>query len=445
MRTFWRGAVGSLAVYILLAFTALVVASGCTEEKEAPSAPVSVPTPVQQALPATVGSMLGSYSGGVVAIQQVSLSPRMSGQIVALHVDMGSEVRAGDALAVLDAGVLQAQLFQAQAALQSAQARLEQILAGPRASDLASARSALEAAETKLMLMLNPSAVDVAVAEAALASAQASAQNAESAAANARSALLGHIFAACATFTSVGVPCSNVVLPMPQGVVDGISSSLTSKVGAIDAAIGARTVAMLNANESLKSALVSVTVAEAALRAAQVKREAVRNPLAVELAAQRSAVEQARGNLEARQQPITEADVQAARAGVAQAQASLAVARANVEQTVIAAPFDGTIAQRMLSAGAVATAQTPVFTLVGRAVEIRLAVEDNIAARVRRGDKADVSVSAVPGKSFGGEVSIVSPIADARTHLVDVHVLVRDPEALLKPGMAARVVLTAAR
>lgn len=442
MRVFRGTTTGDLAVPAILSMALLLVAAGCTGK---PSGPADSPVvPVQQPLPATVGSMLGSYSGSIVAIQQVSLAPRVSGQIVALHADVGSEVKAGDALAALDGGVLQAQLFQAQTALQSAQARLGQMLAGPRSADLAAASSALDAAQTKLTLMLQPSLADLAAADSALVAAQASAQNAESAVANARATLLGHIFTACSTFNSYGVPCNAIELPFTPDVVNAISSSLTSRGGAPDVTIGARTIAMLNANESLKSALTSVTVTEASLRAARAKRDTVRNPPPAELAAQRSAVELARANLESKQQPNTEADVQAARAGVAQAQALLAVARANVDQTVITAPFDGVVAQRLLSIGAVATPQTPVFVIVGRAVEVRLAVEDLIASRIHRGDQVDVTVSAFSGKAFKGEVSIVSPIGDVRTHLVDVHVVVRDPEAKLRSGMAAQVGLMVA-
>jgi hypothetical protein len=54
----------------------------------------------------------------------------------------------------------------------------------------------------------------------------------------------------------------------------------------------------------------------------------------------------------------------------------------------------------------------------------------------------EVSVGAF-SKTFSGQVAAVAPIGDARTHLFDVRVLVDDPEALLRAGMAARVGLLA--
>jgi HlyD family secretion protein len=336
--------------------------------------------------------------------------------------------------------------LQAQAAVQSAQARVNLMLAGARPSDVVAAQAQLDAAQAKLTQFLSPSPTEIAAAESALTAAQVALQNAESTAANARSTLVSHVYLNCSLwgFNQTACHTANAAFPLRPEVVDTVSASLRVSVGALNTDSGNRAVALLNANTSYKNALANVTAAEEALRAAQAKRQALDNPPAADVAALRSAVETARSNLENKLNPYTDADVQTARAALSQAQAALTVARSNLDQTVLRAPFDGVISARLLSAGAVASPTTPVLTLIGHAVEVHIAAEDVVAAQLKPGHPVEVSVGAFSGKTFRGEVAAVAPTGDARTHLFDVRVLVNDPDAQLRAGMAARVGLLAA-
>ena len=70
-------------------------------------------------------------SGTIEAIE-ADISPRLPGQIVALKVDEGDKVKKGQVIAVLDDIELRAQVGQARGALLTAQARLDDLLAGSR-------------------------------------------------------------------------------------------------------------------------------------------------------------------------------------------------------------------------------------------------------------------------------------------------------------------------
>jgi multidrug efflux pump subunit AcrA (membrane-fusion protein) len=85
-------------------------------------------------------------TASIEASQQVMVAPRVAGPIAAIHVEVGANVKAGDALATLDAGTLPAQLQQARAAVLSANARFGQVQQGASSADLAAANSALLAA-----------------------------------------------------------------------------------------------------------------------------------------------------------------------------------------------------------------------------------------------------------------------------------------------------------
>ena len=94
-----------------------LVLAGC-QQKEAPAAPLRV---VMVAQPATAELGRTSYSGEVRARQEADLSFRVAGKVTQRLVDVGSQVKKGQVLAVLDPTDANLQLNAAQAQLESSQ------------------------------------------------------------------------------------------------------------------------------------------------------------------------------------------------------------------------------------------------------------------------------------------------------------------------------------
>ena len=97
-------------------------------------------------------------SGTVVSVDTVNLSPKTTGRLEALYVDQGDPVKAGQVLARMDIGSLQAQLTRDQAQLSQAEADYALLLAGNRQetikrteAQVAAARSQMELAATRLI------------------------------------------------------------------------------------------------------------------------------------------------------------------------------------------------------------------------------------------------------------------------------------------------------
>jgi HlyD family secretion protein len=139
--------IAAVALLLALAAGAVGVKRLSTNSPATTSTTPAPPAPVQvlQVKPGPIRTML-TYSGAVQPSQQVNVSPRVAGQLVSLNAEVGTFVRAGDRLGTLDAGSLPAQLQQAQASLQSAQARLAIVLSGSRPTDVAAAQAAYDAA-----------------------------------------------------------------------------------------------------------------------------------------------------------------------------------------------------------------------------------------------------------------------------------------------------------
>ncbi|RDZ26190.1 efflux RND transporter periplasmic adaptor subunit [Lysobacter silvisoli] len=92
--------------------------AACSRGPEAPDAP----RPVLVTRPGQAAAGVTAFAGEVRARQESPLSFRVGGNLVERRVDVGAHVQAGDLLAVLDPGDLQAQSRAAQAQLAAAEA-----------------------------------------------------------------------------------------------------------------------------------------------------------------------------------------------------------------------------------------------------------------------------------------------------------------------------------
>jgi HlyD family secretion protein len=143
--------------------------------------------------------------------------------------------------------------------------------------------------------------------------------------------------------------------------------------------------------------------------------------------------------------------IAAARARLRTAEAALAAARKDLEDTRLRAPANGVIRARILEPGDVAGPQRPVFTLaLTDPAWVRAYVSGPDLGRIRPGMPAEVRTDSFPGKVYDARIGFISPTAeftpktvqtaDVRTSLVyQVRVLVPDPAGELRLGMPATV------
>lgn len=132
-----------------------------------------VPVVTTPAATGNVGAQL-AFSGSIAPVQQTNLVPKTAGRIEKIAVEVGDQVKAGQMLVQLDRGALDAAVKQAEANVQSAQARLTTVLNGARPEDIGVARAQLGAAQARLQALQNGGRTeDIQSAQAAVQSAQA--------------------------------------------------------------------------------------------------------------------------------------------------------------------------------------------------------------------------------------------------------------------------------
>jgi RND family efflux transporter MFP subunit len=142
------------------------------------------------------------------------------------------------------------------------------------------------------------------------------------------------------------------------------------------------------------------------------------------------------------------AKVAALEAGIKLTQANIKEIQATIATMSLYAPFDGTVVEKQGEEGEVINPMAMSSSL-GRAAAVTIAnlekmdvetdVAENLMARVKMGQPAEVSVSAVPSRRYRGRLRQVIPMGDRARGTVKVKVEILDPDNKLFPELAATV------
>jgi RND family efflux transporter MFP subunit len=144
------------------------------------------------------------------------------------------------------------------------------------------------------------------------------------------------------------------------------------------------------------------------------------------------------------------ADAQRATAARMQAAAELNVAEAQLQNTVIRAPFAGTVVRKMAEVGEsvapippgvnISTASGAIVALADLAtLEMEADVSESNVARLQEGQPAEVTVEAFPDKRYKSVLRQVIPTADRTKATVLTKVTLLEKDKDLKPEMSAKV------
>src|SRR5437763_15414862 len=142
-----------------------------------------------------------------------------------------------------------------------------------------------------------------------------------------------------------------------------------------------------------------------------------------------------------------EARARAAAARIEAAEAGLRFAQASFENTVVRAPFTGTVLRKEAEVGEVVAPSVgggltrgAVVTMADlTSLEVEVDVNEAYIARVRHVQPANITLDAYPDTSFRGRVRQVVPTADRQRATVQVKVSILDHDPRILPEMGAKV------
>ena len=134
------------------------------------------------------------------------------------------------------------------------------------------------------------------------------------------------------------------------------------------------------------------------------------------------------------------------RADIEAQTSSLRLAQRNLRDSVIRAPFEGYVAERLVSQGQYVQPQAPVMRIVRlQPLKLTAEVPEKFGPWVQTGRELAVKVDAYPGQVFTGKVVRISPAVNLRSRAFAIEGEIPNNDGRLKPGTFARVVITTDR
>lgn len=120
--------------------------------------------------------------------------------------------------------------------------------------------------------------------------------------------------------------------------------------------------------------------------------------------------------------------------------AKMALAEATLQRLKVLAPFDGTTGLKQVNVGDYLKDGADMVNVEDMdAVLLDFRLPERFQAKIRTGQKAQLSVDALPGRPFTAVVQAVDPLIEANGRSVGVRACIDNRQQQLRPGMFARV------
>ena len=416
--------------------------------------PVEIATPQRGKIEQEI-----AWTGNLEADATVEIYANISGKLVALKVDEGTQINKGDVLAETDSRELRLALKQAEAALKQAEARLLTVKATAQIkveSQLEAARAAVDAAKAQLKQVqtlaqaqataqFEQAKAGVAIAEANLKKALEGARGQE--VRQAKAALKG---------TKAGLENAQASWMRVQKLhekeaisdrdLDNAKAQLDSARAQHEGAVEQLSLVEEGVRQE------DITAAEAHVHQAQASLALARVPLDTEdwqhqIILAESQVRQAAANLLSAEKMIDiqswEHDIAAAQAQFDQANEQVNLAKKRLADATITAPVNGIVVNRLSDLGDFAAAAggpgaMPILTIVKMdVVKAVFTVSETDLSNVAVGTA--VNITAGQQQQIAGRIGFVSPLVQPESRSVSVVAEILNPTYQLKPGMFVEV------
>lgn len=382
-------------------------------------------------------SVEANTASGFIEGEEIAIAAEVGGRIEAITVEEGERVNAGQELVRLDRAMLNAQIAQAQAAVDTAQAQLAQVQAGARAEEVRQAQAALAQAiaaregakrawENSKAARANPQELDIRIAVAE-AQSKASKFQLDAAMANAAGAR--------ARVDAIG--------GVDQSRVEG--KVIVEQWSAAEAAVSAARAAYEGAAKGLQI-LIDIRknplTLDAQIDAAKAQADAAS-----------AAADVAQARFDAIKAGATKEQIAIAQAAVKQAEAARGVLQVQSSKMTLKSPVNAIVSRRAARLGEIAAPNATLLSVVNLdSVKLTIYVPETRIGQIKPGDEFDVKVDSFPDKTFKGKVVFINTQAEftprnvqtkaERVNMVfAVKLQIPNPNMELKPGMPADALL----
>ncbi|MCC5635777.1 efflux RND transporter periplasmic adaptor subunit [Nostoc sp. CHAB 5844] len=337
-----------------------------TEAGAAAGQPMGIPVKLATVKNATIQES-SEFVGTLDAPRSVTLKPEIDGRITQILYQEGDRISQGQVVIRLQSDDAQAQLLQAKASLEQAQARLAELKAGTRSEEIAQARAQLVQAQARLRdAQTGAQPEEMAQAEAQIEAAKSDLELAKS-----RAERYGKL----------------------------------QKQGAISEDL------MAGYLKEERSAAAALVVAQKRLEQLSKGRSSDINEL-------QAAVEQQRQNVRQLENGPRQEEIAQARSQVTQAAAQVKAAEVQLQYTNVRAPFTGVVGDIPVRVGEFVSKADDLTTLTRNdSLELNISVPLTQAKQLRVGLPVQM-LDAQGQPTATGKISFISPNANSNSQTV---------------------------
>lgn len=132
---------------------------------------------------------------------------------------------------------------------------------------------------------------------------------------------------------------------------------------------------------------------------------------------------------------IDEADAESA-------EKALALARKKLSDTIVRAPFAGSVQKRTVALGEYVMAGKQVYELIATdPIKLRCPMPERFVPLAKLGMPVQLTIDARPGATFTGTITRIAPALDETSRTLLIEAEVGNPDGVLKPGYFAHVTM----
>lgn len=427
-----------------------------------------------------------SSTGTLQPWTTVDIKSKAGGRVMQMLVDVGTQVKKNQIIALIDRSDTLLSVSQAQSDIAAANAKKEQSDQSFRLQveqsriAIANAKAALRSANksrqaaavrlqtAKLQADIQPDLTGAAIAQARAGYDQAVKQRAQldstnqqdrSSAKSAYDQAVANAKNAQANLTrqnsllqkgfvsQQAVDNAQANFDVAQAQVQGAKTKLDTLDAELESNVEATDARVAQAKAALRSAEAG-TIDIKCKRNSELEAEAALSQAEAQVAQSQQALNEAIANQ--RNDSIRKLDITSAVASQTRSDATLKNANDTLAQTTVRAPSDGVILQKYVDQGTIITSGLSMNTSGSSIVQlgdttrmyVDVTVDETDIASVDVGQDVEVSMDAYPGMTFSGKTARIDPRAVAEQNVTQIHVRVEVDNAsatfrLLKPGMNA--------
>lgn len=408
----WPWIVGIMAIGIVgtLAYLAFVSPGieGLTGTTASGATAAASDMPTVEIQEADLAQSAVSASGNL-ALKEVRSAVMETGGIVAeVNVEVGDAVTAGQVLLTLDTTDLERAADQAELNVEAARLALDDVQTPATASELAEAEaSLLEARENLDTLLAGTDSLDIAAASSSLSAAQASYDE-----------LLAGPSESELTQLSASLRKAEISLQEAQGNYDKVAwqGSASAQAAALQSATidyeSARA-AFEQASEAASDSEIQTSLSN--IQSAQAQLSELMDVASdAEVAAAQAKIDAAQATLDELRSGADASDVRSKEITLQQALIELEAAGRELDGASLIAPISGVIITVNAEEGARLSEGEIVATMANPTqLELEISVAESDIPAVTLGQAAEIEIDALPGRTFAGVVTRISPTSDS--------------------------------